>query len=1164
MPKWTDEQLHAISARNSNIIVSAAAGSGKTAVLVQRVINMITDDVNPVDIDKLLIVTFTNAAAAEMKSRIASSLNEIIVNNPNDTNARKQIQLLSSAKICTIDSFCIHLVRENFFKLDIEQDFKILDDSESKLISQTAVEKVVDELYGQDTDEFKLLVELLSDAKSDDNFIQSIKNIHEYIMAQPFPIDWLKTSCELYNPAISINDSALKSYVTTQVMNQIALLKEIIENSKSVLVIGDDMFDVYTALLDSDMLILEKTEALLNSPWNELKSYLDTISFSKLPRAKKGYSEEIKGIIKNNRDLFKKIITKEIVPLFSVSEEEYLQDCSLLYPITDLLCRIVEAYNNEMFALKKEANAYTFSDIEHFAINLLFYKNEAGDIEKTELAEEYQNTFYEILVDEYQDTNSAQDSLFEMISNGKNRFMVGDVKQSIYRFRLAMPHIFNQKKDSYKEYSSDNSEVNQKIILDKNFRSRDGICDFTNFLFSNLMTKNIGELDYTAEEYLNYGALYDSTDVPCASVKIIKSVDNIDSTEYEAMHAARLILKKIKDKEQIWDRNTESFRDIAFGDFAVLFRSAKSNIPVFTRVFSEYGIPVISNNKTNLFETYEVSILISFLKVIDNPSQDIELLSTLMSVFYGYTAEDIASAKVNFHAASLYASIVHDEAHFSKFIEDLRKYREYAASMSVENFVRQVISETSYISVISAMGNAEQRKLNVMKIIEFARNFDNGESVGLTAFMRYVDSIKSAGLSVESASVSNTGNDNVHLMSIHQSKGLEFPVVILAGAKGKYNTADTSSLIQLHPEIGVGLKVNNEEQLYRYNSFQYSCIRDMNICSVMSENLRVLYVAVTRAKEQFITLVSDKAPESHIASLAKKLINSKISPSIVKRIQRDSDLILLCALLHKDGQKLRECTDIPIISNPEYTFTLDVEFMDEICQNEGSEADTNTVPATMTDEIQKKLSYQYDRYELSNFSSKRAASSLDEREKSFKFFAKTKPAFLNSSNLTAAQKGTAMHEFMQHCDYLNSKNNLGGEIERLVNDGFLTKLQAESLDKKKLNQFFDSELAKRMFESDHIYREIKVSSFVRVSQLEDTSFNDKVLIQGIADCVFEENGELVLVDYKTDKVNSEEELLDLYKNQIKFYKSAVSKTLGKNVKTAMLYSFSLGKECVYK
>lgn len=1164
MPKWTEEQNNAINARGSNIIVSAAAGSGKTAVLVQRVINMITDEIQPVNIDSLLIVTFTNAAAAEMRSRIASSLNEKIANDPNNTNARKQLLLLPSAKICTIDSFCIHLVRENFFKLNIDQDFRILDDSESRIISQTAVEKVIDELYEQDKEEFKLLVELLSDAKSDKNFIEAIKKINEYIMAQPFPFDWLRNSCELYNPDIAINDCQFKPYVINQVTSQISLLKEIIYNSKSVLIDGDDMFDAYTSLLDSDLKILENLNSLLDKNWDEIKDFVNNICFSTLPRAKKGYSSEIKETIKNNRQLFKKIISTEIQPLFLISEEEYIQDCEKLYPAAKLLCQIVEEYNLEMFKMKKESNAYTFSDIEHFAIDLLFYKNDDGDITKTDLAKEYQNTFYEILVDEYQDTNSAQDSLFEMISNGKNRFMVGDVKQSIYRFRLAMPHIFNSKKDNYSNYSVDSDALNQKIILDRNFRSREGICAFTNFIFSNLMSKEIGELDYNSDEYLNYGADYGSTDTPCASIKLVKSVDDIDSAEYEAMQVATLIHNKVQNKEQIWDKNTNLFRDITYGDFAVLFRSAKSNMPVFSKVFTDYGIPVISNNKTSLFENNEVSILISLLKVIDNPAQDIELLSTLMSVFYGYSADDIANAKVNYYGRTLYSVIVQDKEHFSTFLDDLKKYREYASSMSVENLVRQIISDTSYISVISAMGNSEQRKLNIMKIVDFAKSFDCGESVGLTAFMRYIDSIMTAGLSVESASVSHTGENNVVLMSIHQSKGLEFPVVILAGAKGKYNTADTSSLVQLHPEQGIGLKVNNEEELYRYNSFQYSCIRDMNICSTMSENLRVLYVAVTRAKEQFITFITDKDPSAHVANLAKKLINGKITPSVVKRIQRDADLILLCALLHKDAKVLRECSDIPIIPNPNYTFSLDVEFLDELEQIENGTINEVSLQPTMVDEIANKLDFKYDRYELSTFSSKRTASSLDEKEQNFKFFAKTKPAFLNSSNMTAAQKGTAMHEFMQHCDYINSKNDLEREIHRLLSGGFITEMQADSLDRQKLKRFFDSALAERMFKSDHIYREIKISSFVDVSELENTSFHDKVLVQGIADCVFEENGELVLVDYKTDKVSCEEELLDLYKNQIHFYKSAVSKTLSKRVKSAMLYSFSLGKACIYK
>ncbi len=1160
MPNWTEAQQNAINASGSNILVSAAAGSGKTAVLVERVVKKITDYQNPVDVDKLLIVTFTNAAAAEMKNRILKSLNAIISERPNDTNAIRQMSLLPNAKICTIDSFCINLVRENFFKLDISQDFKILDNSEQLLVEQNAADEIIESFYEENREEFKSLVELLSTTKNDDDLAKAIKRVNQYLMSQPFPMDWLDEVIDYYNPDIDIENSVWKDYVFDEVKHNILFFKDIVKSSISALSPDDEMYDKYQELLNSDLALAEYIESKLSSTWDDLKAACDNASFASMPRAKKGYVSESKDIIFSNRDICKKIVNDDVQPLLCATGEEYKADCTVLYPILKTLSSAIKLYNKKMLEIKKDMNAYSFSDIEHFAINLLFYK-EGNVVCRTELAEDYENTFDEILVDEYQDTNTAQDMLFEMLSNGSNRFMVGDVKQSIYRFRLAMPQIFNKKKDSFDNFSPESDSVNQKIILDKNFRSRSGICSYTNFMFSLLMSRRIGELDYNKEEYLNCGADYQNNEIPSAQIKIIETPQGENADEYEAHQMANFIVNKINSKEQIKDG--DSYRNIRYSDIAVLFRTTKNRMPVFSKVFSEYGIPVISNNKTNLFENNEISILVSFLRVIDNPIQDIPLLATLMSVFYGYSADDIARAKVKYNAPNLYSSICNDKEHFCDFINDLEKYRKYASSMTVESFLRQLISDTSFLAVISAMGNCEQRRLNVLKFIDIAKKFDSGENVGLTSFMRYVDSIINSKLDFESVSVSHVGEDCVTLLSVHQSKGLEFPVCIFAGTSHKYNTEDLKDLVQLHPQMGIGFKVHNEKGLFRYNSVQYSCIKNMNACAGMSENLRVLYVALTRAKEQFISFISLKDPQTHCRNLSAKIIDNKINANVAKHISSDADFILLCALLHGDAKILREFTDkniCPVFSD----FKLSVDFLNNDENPEAVDENEILFSEETVKKIKEKLSFKYSRCELSTYSSKRAASSLDEKEQNYKFFAKTKPAFLNEQGMTAAEKGTAMHAFMQYCNYENAKDNLKKEIERLTEKGFISQQQADSLNKQKLKNLFASDFAKRMFSSEKIYREIKVSSFVPVNELEDTEYTDNVLIQGIADCVFEENGELVLVDYKTDKVKSENELISLYKNQISFYKKAVSKTLKMNVKEALLYSFSLDKECICK
>lgn len=1162
MPQWNDAQQNAIDARNSNILVSAAAGSGKTAVLVERIIKMITDENNPIDIDKLLVVTFTNAAAAEMKNRIIKKLNDIVKSEPNNSNASRQLSLVPNAKICTTDSFCINLVREYFFKLDILQDFKILDESQLRLIEGNCANTVLENLYNSENDRFYSLAEFLSESKNDDELIQTIKRVHQYIMAHPFPFEWLRNSCEIYNPTLKIDDTVFKKLVFDEVIECAEYAIDIINLSVNELV-QDEMYDAYYDMLEKDKCIFQFLANIVNTDWDSVVSTISSYKFINMPRAKKGYASSNKDFVNNNRAIYKKLFTDNILPLFSVTAEEYIQDCAILYPVLLELYDVVKLFNDELFKLKREMNAYSFSDIEHFAIELLYEKNENGELVKTEIAKGFENEFAEILIDEYQDTNAAQDTLYEMLSNGQNRFMVGDVKQSIYRFRLAMPQIFTAKKDTFDLYDKKSDSINQKIIFAKNYRSRKGICDYTNFLFSAVMNKKIGELDYNEEEYLNNGADYEETSVPSAQIKLIQTPAEEDADEFEAKHLAELIVKKINSKEKIKDG--EHYRDICFGDIAVVFRSTKNQVPVFEKVLTQYGIPVVTNNKTNLFDNNEISILISLLRVIDNPLQDIPLLSTLMSVFYGYTPDDIANARVKHPYGNLYSSICKDKKTFGAFIDDIEKYKKYASSMSVEDFLRQIISDTSYLSVISAFSDAEQRKLNVMKFVDLAKRFDNGDSVGLTAFVRYIDSVKNSKLSLESANISHIGSNSVSLMSIHQSKGLEFPVCILAGSSHLYNIDDLKGKVQFHPQFGIGMKILNEKYMYRYNSLQYSCIKNFNKFALMSENLRVLYVAVTRAKEQFISLVSKKDMSAYVSSLANKIINGRISPVVSSNFRADSDFIISSALLHKNSEILVDMLDDRVINPVDTDFDLSIEWLgNENARTEDDKKIAEKTQPTMVDEIRNKLSYRYDRLNLSSFSSKRTASSLDEKEQNYKFFASSKPAFMNDKGMTSAQKGTAMHAFMQYCDYKNAKNNLEAEIERLVSNAYITKEQGDSLNRSRLNNLFHSGFANRMFNSDRIYREIKVSSFVPVCEIEDTNYEDQVLIQGIADCVFEENGELVVVDYKTDRVESEEELLSLYKHQLQFYKKAVAKTLNKPVKEAMLYSFSLNKECIYK
>lgn len=1162
MPKWTPQQNNAITARGRNILVSAAAGSGKTAVLVERVIKKITDSENPVDIDKLLIVTFTNNAASEMKFRITKSLKEILRKEPFNQNAQRQLNLMPNAKICTIDSFCINLVRENFFELGINQDFTNLDENEASLLEDEIISNLTDELFENNDEEFIKLVEQFNTPGNEKPFINAVKKVRRFIYAQPFPYSWAYKMSELYNSNTAFENSKWFEYIKGEADYLISIAKKCVNNNLALLNQIDDskLNEKFENLFLNDKSLIDNVIDLLNTSWDDLVK-LGVPSFARLVSTAK-LDEELASEIKANRNTYTNIIKKEIPAFFICSKEDYVKSLNTLYPIIKKLIEFVKIVDARLMVEKNERNSYSFSDTEHFAINLLFTPD--GDkIIKKELADRLSAEFEEILVDEYQDTNEAQDLLFAYLSNGHNLFTVGDVKQSIYRFRLAMPNIFNSRRKLYTDYNPNDNEKSSKIILDKNFRSSKGICEYVNFIFSKVMSERVGELDYNAQNRLNFGANYKKNDIPSAQIHILYGAKGEETDTREAMQIAKLIRKKIDSKEQIKDG--DEYRDIRYSDFAILFRSMKNHVDSYVEVFTDMSIPVQCDNSSNLFENNEIKLILSLLRTIDNPTKDISLLSTMMSPIYAFSADELAQIRIENKQKNFYFSVVNSQNEkVLNFLEDIKNLKKLSVTMSVSNFIRYLVEDKGIVAFINAMGNGEQRYQNILALISFAQKFDSGVNIGLTSFIRYIDKIIDTDKGIDSKSIVSGKDDAVTIMTVHHSKGLEFPICILAGAARSYNTGELTENLLINTVYGFGLKVHNEERMYNIQSIPYSVIKSKSANELMSENLRVLYVAMTRAKEQFITFISCQNIERKMQTLYSKLIDGEITPYAVKSCKSDADIILLCSLFHQNAGQLRELAGCRLFANPaDFDMNIDIDksesFEEDEIKLEKAEYQESTVK-----EIADKLSYKYDYLPLSNVTSKMTASSLDDSDTNFEYITSSKPAFMNKAEMTPAMRGTAMHTFMQFCNYNFAKNNLDEEIENLVSGGFITEEQGKSLDKKRLASFFNSSLAKRMFNSDKIYREIKVSTFLSANEVYGIDFDDKILVQGIADCVFEESGQLVLVDYKTDRVKDENELLERYKKQLTFYKYAIEKTLKMPVKEVMLYSFYLEKECIYK
>ncbi len=1165
MRKWTEPQKDAINANGANIIVSAAAGSGKTAVLVERVVRLITDEKNPVDIDKLLIVTFTIPVAAEMKARISTRLEEILKDNPHNRRVMRQLTLIPSAKICTIDAFCLNLVRENFFELSVSQDFTILDNSEAGILSDNALNSVLDEFYEENDPDFIKLVESLSSPKDETGLISAVKDTYNYISAQPLPLKWLSEVIESYRPGVEFKNSVWYKSAIDYAYDMLSYALKLSDECIGFINEADSCADYYGEFLGAENNMCCALVASVSCGWDNLIDELSKVKFNRFYSSKKSFeTPDYKDEVVSRRNLYKDIIVS-VKEEATIPSEKYKEDNEALYPVLRMLYKVVERFSEEYLKLKNERNAYTFSDIEHFALNLLMDTDENGNIIKSAAANDLQSSFSEILVDEYQDTNEAQDTLFALLSDGSNRFMVGDVKQSIYKFRLAMPYIFNSKKETYKDYDRENPSGDARIILDKNFRSRKDICEFTNFLFSAFMSEKAGELDYNEREYLNCGASYPDRNKPCIYLKITDGCKSADMDESEAAQIAQIIKEKIESNETVFDGGKE--RKITYGDFAILLRNSKKHIENYERVLTSCGIPTVSESNSDLLECAEIKMLLSLLRVVDNPSRDIPLLAVMMSPLYGFTADELTEIKLENGGAkrSLYSSVVSSSSpKCIKFINEIQMFSETAVTMSISSFIRFICEYKSVYAFVNALGNGGQRSANINTFIAFAQNFDSSSGIGLSSFLRLIDGIAESGEGIKAAELSAGGENAVKIMSIHHSKGLEFPVVILAGTSRGYNYRDLNNSLIFNEKYGISLKRHNEEKLYRTETLQNKIMKNINKTAGLSENLRVLYVAVTRAKEQFIAMISLSSLQNRIDSDAVKIMSGSIEPCICRGISNDADFLLCAALMHKDGIKLRNMSPVDINTHPS-EFDMDVDIADFEKENTEMSAEQSALPDdNIVQLIDERVNYKYRGLADKHITAKLNASELDKNESDTEFFALSKPAFMNEGGLTPGQKGTAMHTFMQFCDYNAARDDLENEIARMCFLGYINDIQAESLNRKELADFFSGEFAKRMFSSDNIYREIKISSFVSTNELFDTDSEEQVLVRGISDCVFEENGELVLVDYKTDRVKSEEELLERYKNQIAFYRKVIEKTLQKPVKKAVLYSFYLSKVCEYR
>lgn len=1170
--KWTTDQQHAIECCKGSVLVSAAAGSGKTTVLVERVIRRLTDEDNPCSAEDLLIVTFTRAATAQMREKIGAAILKRLSEDPTDRHLRRQYMLLPFAKICTIDSFCNDLVRENFHALGISPDYSLLDNETAVIMKNDVCEAMLERAYEEDSDgSFSGLSDMMSSGSSDEDFAKLIIKMYDISTAYPFPDLWLDSLIEEYSQP-DINKSCwggiIKKYVCDMLDYCVSSSNDMMAAMESDSIVAD----AYGAAVQSDINMYAELREKVNRDWDEALEAFNTVKYMGLGRVPKGYESETKNAVMTARKKLKDLL-KKVPNIMCVSSGEHSEDVRLMRgPVTKLI-ELVKQFGREYSAEKDKMNSADFSDILHRALNLLAVSDGRGGYIKTDLARELSSHYVEILVDEYQDINEAQDMIFKAISADENNlFTVGDVKQSIYRFRQAMPEIFLRRRSTTHSFESGKYPLG--ITLGSNFRSRVGVTSCVNYIFRQLMSTEAGELEYDDSEALNAAAKYPERDTPDCELHVVTDKGNrADTLEAQARYVARYIDRTVREGKTLVTKGG-ALHPASYGDFCILLRTAKNVSSVYANALSERGIPVFSPETGGFFEAAEISFILSLLRVLDNPVQDIPLAAVMLSPLFGFSAGELAdiraSAKERLEAGeteplyrSVTASADEGDEKAAAFLKKVESLRRLSLTLSAGELVRRVCEETGFDAIVGAMPDGERRRLNIGLLCDYAEKYEAAGNLGLSGFIRFIDKVARTSGDLATAARPSENADIVRIMTVHQSKGLEFPICIFADMQHVFNERDNTESVLISSSAGLGMKRRTEDGISVYDTASRRAAVITSERMGRSEEMRVLYVALTRAKENLVMVTSVPNPEKGLAKVAVECgIGERANPFAVLRMNNFLDLVLMALMRHPAADELRKLSgvDVPIFLPEKDRFKLKVVVSDsESFMTESANEQKIAAKPVFFDEVCERLDYSDPRSVLSSVPAKRAASDGSERGINREYFASSRPAFMSSGGLTPAQRGTATHKFMQFSNYAAARADIESELARLVDGGFLSEDEGKAVNIGAAKRFFMSPLAERIFASDNVMREKKFAALFPAKffypELTGEAAEEKIVVQGIADCVFVEDGELVIVDYKTDTGVDAEALLDRYSAQLGIYREALSQALGMPVKETLLYSF---------
>ena len=1167
---WTTKQLQSITARGGSVLVSAAAGSGKTAVLVERVIQRITDEQRPVDVNRLLIVTYTRAAAAEMRQRLARALSEKIAEQPDNTHYQRQQMLLPQAHISTIHGFCTRLLREQAARAGLPIGFRVAEEAQAHLLAAQALDEVLEESYRGGQPAFLSLAFQLNSQRDDSGLRGAVESAYAFMQAQPFPQRWLRAQIDAYTAVSPLENTAWFA----PLLQELGFLLQGAMHCIDVALETAAGLDVYRDALQVDRAQLDALLARIQPEGAQKPAYEDvvaavqTFSFGRLPavRAKDAAIEETKERVKALREKAKKKMTKA-KELLTEDEASCRRDLAAMAPLVEALGDLVSRYTARFTQLKREKRLLDYGDLEHECLRLLL-DEESG--QRTPLAVQLAETFDEIMVDEYQDTNAAQDALFQALSRqGENVFMVGDVKQSIYGFRQAMPEIFTRRREGAAPFDALAPQYPACITLENNFRSREQVTDTVNFLFRQVMQPALGGIAYDRREALVCSAAYAPCDTADTEWLLLDRAQSETAVAPEIAEASAIAARIRRLMDEMTVKDGDGVRPLAYRDICILLRQRK-HIRLFVKELNRLGIPTGAESGDSLLSAVEVQTLLSLLRIVDNPLRDVEWTAVMLSPLYGFTPDALAHIRLLCGKKTpLYTALgqVADNPQeplsglCKALLQDVARLRVLAVSLPADRLLERIYRDMGVEALFAARPGGQQKVANLYQLDQVARQFEQDGFRGLSAFIRYIDHLEEQGKDLPAGNTAN--QDGVRLMTVHGSKGLEFPVVILARLNGQMSRADSHARLLFHATAGIGLQLRDEEESTKHNTLPFAGVKSARLQDGRAEELRVWYVALTRAKEKLVLVYTARDLKKQLAALEEDLpLDSRLSPDAVLYANAPGDWMLMAALRHPDF--------VPFRQHPDRTRSLcaSTAWRVEVLAPRDTEATPGETPCLETaspDEavsaaLRRRLAYTYAYAPLSGVPAKLAASQLSHEAMSRQYIAQKRPAFLQQEGMTATQRGTALHTFMQFADYSRAAADLAGEIERLVQADFLTEKQGAALPRKKIARFFGSDVYARMAASPDCRREYSFAVTVPAGQLTPLQAPldaEPVLVQGIADCVFREGDGLVLLDYKTDHVSEPDQLVQRYRQQMLFYARALEPLLGLPVKQALLYSFHL-------